>query len=472
MNWIALILIIVNYYFQSFQFSSFWLLGGLCIFQFISLIFLLNIRTREKALYNWNSLNNFSDVEPYVKKLEKQGDQTALAVQVRLSKPTSCQNFPFYEGQQEIADRLSRLTRRCDLVSHRNDQDFILILNIDDGNDNADKLASRLLKGLTEDFSWGQCNIPFQVNMGVTAFKPGDGFAILIDQISKALDCSLEAGPNSYHILGLEANGKINRETRIKIYLRRALENDEMDVHFQPKISVRTGNIDSVEALVRWSNPHLGQVSPNEFIPIAERSNAIGFVSRFVINKSFDMLSRMKSEGYKALRLSINISPNEILDKTILTSLMEALDCYEVDPQAIDLEITEGAFLKDNRAARNIMKDIKELGFNISIDDFGTGYSSLGYLNTFYFDSLKIDKSFIDRIQNDNNSLAIVKTIIELSQSLNLKTVAEGVENLEQVEILKALGCDLLQGFYFSEPLCYEDLADYMIGAQVYTLDR
>jgi EAL domain-containing protein (putative c-di-GMP-specific phosphodiesterase class I) len=236
---------------------------------------------------------------------------------------------------------------------------------------------------------------------------------------------------------------------------------DEFSVVFQPKMCCDGKKIIGAEALVRWNNPVLGNVSPSEFIPIAEDSDIIHRISTWVYRKAFAMLADIQKKGFGDFILSVNVSPLQISKNTLINSLNSALFESEVSPRSIELEITEGMLLNTKGNSEETIAYLRQRGFKIAIDDFGTGYSSLSYLQELNLDSIKIDKSFIGNL-HQKNAYSITKAIISLARSLELQTVAEGVETEKQLLIAKELGCDLIQGFYYSKPLFQSELLTFM----------
>ncbi|MBN2659357.1 MAG: EAL domain-containing protein [Spirochaetales bacterium] len=456
-----------------------FLLGGPYFSPFLTLllcVFLIRERGRgctmrtwdlSSPFENWYNLSERDIVQSYLSSLELNGERKALAVLIRTEIPESYYSpagnrYPLIAVREEIASRLNKLIRKVDFIGKKGGAEFLVILEAIDGQNTAGILARRLIKTLAGDFHYKGNTYPVNVNLGITSVEKGNQSSEVMSRCRTALTDAAGLGVNTFVISGMHDSDDQNRGSKLEMALKEALNNDEMEVFLQPKCSAGTGELVSMEALLRWNHPVLGHISPQEFIPVAENSGMIGSISRFVYYRAFQMLEELSRLGYSRLRLSLNVSPLEIHDGSLVGNLTNGLLFTGVDPRKVELEITEGSLLINSETARNILDEVRSLGFQISIDDFGTGYSTFLYLKNFRFDTLKIDKSFIDHIERDNSSRAIVQAIIALSRSLKLQTVAEGVENFEQYEILKELGCDELQGYYFGRPMDFDDFLLYL----------
>jgi EAL domain-containing protein (putative c-di-GMP-specific phosphodiesterase class I) len=235
--------------------------------------------------------------------------------------------------------------------------------------------------------------------------------------------------------------------------LRYALERGELELHYQPQVSLRSGNVISMEALLRWRHPKLGMIPPTEFIPLAEETGLIVPIGTWVIKTACTQLKTWQQEGLPIQFVAVNLSPRQFMQKDLLSQIADILEETELDASCLELEITEGLIMRDVDSAIMTLQALKLMQVQIAIDDFGTGYSSLNYLKRFPLDRLKIDKSFINDINNDPNDAAIALAVIAMAHSLQLKVIAEGVENEQQLIFLKSRRCDDMQGYYFSRPL-------------------
>ena len=249
-------------------------------------------------------------------------------------------------------------------------------------------------------------------------------------------------------IVNLKIKGRDNFKS-----LCHAIENDELMLHYQPKINGKTGELVGIEALVRWQHPEKGILYPSEFIPAAEESGLIKYLDEWVLNNACNQLKQWQELGYTNLRLAVNLSAWQFKDKHLPEIIQNVLMETGLDASYLELEITETVPMKNLRFTADILDKLINMGVSISIDDFGTGYSSIKYLKHFPANYLKIDQSFIADVAVDKSTLAIVKALIEVAHALSLRVIAEGIETREQLELLQGLDCDELQGFYIGRPL-------------------
>jgi EAL domain-containing protein (putative c-di-GMP-specific phosphodiesterase class I) len=240
--------------------------------------------------------------------------------------------------------------------------------------------------------------------------------------------------------------------------LRRAVEQHELCLHYQPKMSLQTNTVMEVEALLRWDHPQRGRVPPAEFIPFAEYTGYIRFVTHWVLEEAIAQCGRWSREGMP-LRISVNICARDLMNRDLPDQIQSMLHQYAVPPDLLCLEITESGFMEDPVYAQQVLDRLAGMGLKLSIDDYGTGYSSLSYIMKLPVHELKIDRSFVATMNEDPDLLTIVRSTIDLGHNLGLKVVAEGVENAAGVRRLKELGCDQAQGYFISRPLPAEDLA-------------
>ena len=297
------------------------------------------------------------------------------------------------------------------------------------------------------------------LSIGVSIY-PEDGkeLAILIKRADMAMYLAKINGKNKYEFFDLKLLEVINREFNIEKGLRNALDNNEINLVYQPKIRTEDEKLVGFEVLVRWNSRELGNISPNEFIPIAETSGLIIQIGKYIIEESFKICKQISLRRSSMFKMAINLSEVQIRDEEIVDFIIYLLKKYDLDPCYIEFEITESIIMKDAEKNIRTLNKFKDLGITLALDDFGTGYSSLSYLRTLPIDVLKIDKSFIDGILVEEKSEYIINAIIELSHYLNLTVVAEGVENNKQFEYLKKIKCDIIQGYYFSKPIKYEEI--------------
>ncbi len=284
----------------------------------------------------------------------------------------------------------------------------------------------------------------------------------LLAHADAALYFAKASGKNRYHFFNERMNDSVQNYIKLEKHLRYAIENNELELHYQPKIIPKTGEIMGVEALLRWHNAEHGHISPASFIPLAEETGLIIPIGTWVIHTACAQARQWHKQG-NPVCVSVNLSGRQFQcieqkNAYLFNEVVKALEESELPPYLLELEITESIMMHNLSETLKTIKRLKEIGVKISIDDFGTGYSSLSYLKTFPIDTLKIDKSFINNIATNSDDAAIVSAIIAMAKQLQLEVVAEGVETQEQVTILKKQNCHLIQGYYFSKPVVAEEI--------------
>ena len=262
-----------------------------------------------------------------------------------------------------------------------------------------------------------------------------------------------ENGRNGYRFFTAEMQAHATRHMQLVNAMRRALEQDQFQLHYQPQYCLGGGQIIGVEALLRWDHPELGAISPVEFIPVAEDCGLILPIGEWVLRTAVQQLKQWLDRGYPPMIMAVNLSAVQFRHRSLPELVSSIVADAQLPVGLLDLELTESAAMHDPKGAIEVMNNLHGRGIRMSIDDFGTGYSSLSYLKKFRVYKLKIDKSFIEDITTDSEDRAIVAAVISMSRSLGMKTIAEGVETVEQLEFLREQGCDEVQGYYFSKPL-------------------
>jgi EAL domain-containing protein (putative c-di-GMP-specific phosphodiesterase class I) len=269
-------------------------------------------------------------------------------------------------------------------------------------------------------------------------------------------------GRNEFHFFSNDMNSDETDQLEFDMLLRGALSRDEFFLLYQPKVDLLTGQICGFEALLRWRHPQHGVVSPNAFIPQLEETGMIVIVGEWVLNCVAQQIVSWQAQGLRVPRVSINLSPRQLMASNLDAKLQAILAVTGIDPRLLEFEITESNLMHNPALITPILERFRSYGLSISIDDFGTGYSSLSYLKRFPLDTLKIDRTFISDLSPDSDDAAITWAIINLAHILKLKVVAEGVETSQQLDMLRARGCDQIQGFYFSAPVSADDCAQML----------
>jgi EAL domain-containing protein (putative c-di-GMP-specific phosphodiesterase class I) len=271
--------------------------------------------------------------------------------------------------------------------------------------------------------------------------------------VSTALQHALNTGKKGYQFYSRAMNESALEMLRLENDLHRAIERDELLLYYQPKMDLATNSIVGMESLIRWQRPVVGLVPPMKFIPLAEASGLIIPIGRFVLRAACMQLEIWRAAGLPSLCCAINVSTRQLEHQDFVADVRSIVEQAGLDPRCFEIEITESAIMRDPEKAIRILNELKDHGFKISIDDFGTGYSSLSYLKRLPLSSLKIDISFVRNILTNSNDEVIVRTIVAMAHSLNLTTIAEGVETEQQCALLKQLGCDEIQGYLLSPPV-------------------
>jgi EAL domain-containing protein (putative c-di-GMP-specific phosphodiesterase class I) len=308
--------------------------------------------------------------------------------------------------------------------------------------------------------------ISVTASIGIALYPRDD---VVAERLLKSADTAMyrakELGRNRYAFFAPEMNERVESQILIEAALRRALKNQEFVLHFQPRVSAASGRATGAEALLRWRHPEWGVVEPARFIPLLEETGMVVPVGAWVLFEACRHARSWQDAGLPPLRVSVNLSSRQFRSETLFESVTEALRASRLQPQLLELELTESLLVENVEHAMGVMGKLKAIGTAISIDDFGTGYSSLGYLKRFPIDSLKIDRSFVRDIATSPKDAAIVKAISALARSLGIGLIAEGVEEVWQAEYLRGQQCTEMQGFLFSHPLPHELVIDALSRA-------
>lgn len=352
---------------------------------------------------------------------------------------------------QVIAKCLKATCRDVDFIARLSGDEFcILVDKVDDKC--AVNIAQCCLDAISQPIEISARKLTPACSIGI-AHYPDDG--IDLTTLTKAADTALyaakENGRNQYALYQRELTRKAEYRFQVEQYLRSAIENQELSLVYQPQINLKTGEIVGVEALSRWYHPQLGQVSPVDFIATAERIGMIKPLTEWVLNTACRQLVTWQEAGFTGLQMAVNISPSHFLDKEIVPLIKRIISETGIAPRQLELEVTEGVVQTDQENL-SIFRDLKNLGIQLAIDDFGTGYSSFASLKHLTVDCLKIDKFFIDDMVGDEDVLFLVESMVEIGHKLGHNIIAEGVESADQLVILKSLGCEAVQGYFFSRP--------------------
>ncbi len=366
---------------------------------------------------------------------------------------------------KEVALRISRTIDSADTIARLASDEFALILK-SESEDQVSTQAEQLLKALSAPYFVDENELLISCSIGISQL-PKDALELqpLLQKAIMATQQAKYLGGNNFQFYSSELQNLSQYRLDIEGELRKAIKNEELEVFFQPKINVRSNCIESTEALVRWRHPSRGLISPTEFVHIAEESGLITDIGQFVLMQACQQAKQWADNGIATIKVSVNISAHQLRHASLIHTVSDALKKTGLPERQLELELTESALMENLSAATELLKKLCAMGIQIALDDFGTGYSSLSYLKRFPVDSLKIDRSFIRDIENASEDAAIAKAIIVLGHSLKLKVTAEGVENKAQYDLLKQLGCDVVQGYYIAKPLSACDMTE-MLKAQ------
>ena len=358
----------------------------------------------------------------------------------------------------EISRRLSAHVREGDTVSRLSGDEFVIVLPGIEDAETAAEVARKLLAEVQLPYLLDGVELRVTMSSGICMYPDdGDNFSRLVMNADAAMYHAKEAGRNNVQVFIGEMSRRAAELLDLETRLRRALDREEFLLHFQPQVSSRDHAIVSFEALVRWNDPGSGMVPPAQFIPVAESRGLITQIDNYVLRAACLQSSAWQAAGLPRLPVAVNVSAKQFRDRNFVNSVRAALEDARLDPRYLELEVTETVIMQDAEEVIATLEALRQLGVKLAIDDFGTGYSSLGYLKRFPIEKIKIDASFVRDIPGDKEDYSIVRAIVGLTQQLNLKVLAEGVETLEQLNALRDIGCDEYQGFYFSEAVSAAD---------------
>jgi diguanylate cyclase (GGDEF)-like protein/PAS domain S-box-containing protein len=361
----------------------------------------------------------------------------------------------------EVSKRLRNGLRKNDILARQGGDEFTILLK-NSSIANAKELGDRIIEALEHPFIIEGIEIFVSPSIGISVYPDhGSNLTELLRKADAAMYHAKKDGGNNYKFHDKVLENQNNEKLKIEAHLRKAIENNEFILHYQPKIDLSSNEILGAEALLRWNNPELGMVPPDKFITIAEETGLIIPIGEWVIKRACEQLKIWKVEGLERLTVAVNLSIRQFFKPNFIASIKNIIKETGIDPNLLDLEITESMTM-NVEIATDILHDLKKLGVKISIDDFGTGYSSFNYLKHFPVDYIKIDKSFINDLTHSFQNENIVNIIFLMAKAIGFKVVAEGVETKEQLEVLKKLKCNEVQGYYFSKPLPINDFKAFL----------
>ncbi len=362
-----------------------------------------------------------------------------------------------------VARDIEPCLRKTDTVCRQGGDEFIVLLSGIEAPQDAEKVAEKLSAAIGRERIIDGIDVSVSSSIGIALYPDdGDSVSVLLKHADTAMYSAKAAGRSTYRFFSNSMHVETRHRRDLETKLRRALEADQLLLHYQPQCQLSDGSLIGCEALVRWNaGPH-GFIPPSLFIPLAEESGLINRIGGWVLNEACRQQREWLEAGLPMTPVAVNVSAVQFRQSSFVESVFHALDENRLDPAWLELEITEGVLVEDADASRRILNRLRDRGIALALDDFGTGYSSLGYLKRFPIQKLKIDQSFIRDLTTDANDAAIVTAISALGRSLGLKVIAEGVETAEQCDFLVKNGCDLIQGYWYSRPLAREPMRAYL----------
>lgn len=354
----------------------------------------------------------------------------------------------------DAAQRLQNCVREEDTVARLSGDEFLILLVNQRAASDATIIASKVLDVIAQPFHFEGRELNVTASIGLTIY-PNDGTnaADLLRNAEAAMHMAKQQSQNAYHFFTPEMNARAFDRLQLETHLRHAIARNELSLHYQPLINLENGAVVGMEALVRWRNAELNNPPPDRFIPLAEETGLIIPIGQWVLREACRQAVAWQDEGHAPLRVAVNISSRQFVGGNIVHAVEDALNESGLNPQLLELEITEGLLLNDAPLTRRSLDRLKKLGTRLSLDDFGTGFSSLGYLQRYHFDVLKIDRSFIKNIEDKPESAGLVKTIIAMAHNLGMEVIGEGVETELQADFIRDRKCHLGQGYFYTKPL-------------------
>jgi diguanylate cyclase (GGDEF)-like protein len=364
---------------------------------------------------------------------------------------------------KQVAQRFSECVRSEDTVGRLSGDEFAIVLSRLVAPQDAALVARKAVDSLNRPFQLQGVDLFVTASVGITVFPTdGNDRDTLIRNADVAMYRAKERGRNNYQFYTPEMNNRTREMLDMQNALRGALDRNELVLHYQPKIDIVTGQVSGIEALLRWAHPKRGLIPPAEFMPMLEETGLIVRAGDWVVSTVCRQLSEWRRAGVKAVPVAINLSARQFLAPDLGPAIRGALEEHALDPELLEIEITESSIMADTEEAIRTLEYLQLLGVKTAIDDFGTGYSSLGYLKRFPLRALKIDRTFVRDITTDADDATITQAVISMAHSLNLKVIAEGVESSAQLAFLMRYGCDEVQGYLFSRPVPPEECVAFI----------
>jgi diguanylate cyclase (GGDEF)-like protein len=376
---------------------------------------------------------------------------------------------------RHVSQALTKCLRAADSVGRDGDMphtlsrlggdEFTVIVEHVGSAEDAAHVARRMLEALNEPFRVGEEEIVISASIGISMYPTDDvDLDTLVRHTDMAMYRSKSLGRGTYSFFSDDLTAAVTARVSLEGSLRRAIERQEFVLHFQPKADLRTGQVTGVEALVRWHRPGHGMIPPDRFVSVLEDTGLILPVGAWVIRAACEQLAAWDRVGLPPIRLAVNLSARQFRHLYLASLVEDSLRQNEIDPQRLEIELTESLLMEDNETTRSMLDSFRRLGVKLAIDDFGTGHSSLSYIKRFSIDTLKIDRSFVQSLPDNEEDAAICAAVIALGRSMRMCVVAEGVETPEQAQMLRDLGCDEMQGYWLGRPMPGTEFAAWYVN--------
>ena len=363
------------------------------------------------------------------------------------------------------ADSVTRDGEQPHTLSRLGGDEFTVIIENVGGAEDAAHVARRMLEALNEPFRVGDEEIVISASIGISMYPTDDvDLDTLIRHTDMAMYRSKSLGRGTYSFFSDDLTAAVTARVSLEGSLRRAIERQEFVLHYQPKGDLRNGQVTGVEALVRWHRPGHGMVPPDRFVSVLEDTGLILPVGAWVIRAACEQLAAWDRMGLPPIRLAVNLSARQFRHLYLASLVEDSLRQNDIDPQRLEIELTESLLMEDNETTRSMLESFRRLGVRLAIDDFGTGHSSLSYIKRFSIDTLKIDRSFVQSLPDNEEDAAICAAVIALGRSMRMNVVAEGVETAEQAQVLRDLGCDEMQGYWLGRPMPGTEFAAWLVN--------
>jgi diguanylate cyclase (GGDEF)-like protein len=362
-----------------------------------------------------------------------------------------------------FAHRIQQSLRKSDMLARWGGDEFVVLIPRIENIEEARILAQRMIDSLKQPFEICGYLLYVRSSIGIAIYpKDGADGETLVKNADGALYRSKSLGKNHYQFYTSTISSETSEKFKIENLLHQALEKEQFLLHYQPQINIKTGAICGMEALIRWNHPKLGLIFPGKFISVAEETGLIVPIGEWVLKTACQQNQLWQQAGLPPIRMAVNLSAQQFQQPSFIKVIKQILRDTKLDPQLLELEITETTIMQNLEFARQMIDHLRQMGIHISMDDFGTGYSSLGYLKQIPFHSIKIDQSFVRELKDDPEDLAIISAVLAIGKGFNLRVIAEGVETQQQVDLLIKLDCQEMQGYRFSRPLPVDEATKFL----------